>query len=788
MNSNSNFNNGQGPGFGSYRQEKNENSQLGLTVKQIGSVLRRYKFSIFVITLAVAVIFGLAAFMSQPVYESDGSLLITETRDDRPPGGDGISALITSMYGIGMGNTIDNELEILRSRSLSLELADQIKEERTLPDGRQYPLLWKKFPEDSTMVSRDTLALRIRDNIDISQDNRQSNLIRITFQSASPLEAERIVNLTMNTYSELSTRHNRLSAGSAVQFLREERSRVKENLSEAEQAFRDFMNRTNLVSVDDQTRELITRISDLETTRRSMEVEKTAINTALAQYEKRLTDIQPRISGQYTGAVGPKMMRFQYQLAELETEKMLLLSRNPGIEDQPHPPVELREINAKIEQLQNNIQSLSDQLLTEDGQFLGLMGGRDGDMIRNIADLHERVIELQTQRNQFEMQSEQLAARLAEETSILENLPDNQIEYVRLRRDVEINEQLYRSLSQQLAEVSLWEHTRSGLGRPVDFGYVPDEPVSPKLKLFILAGLFMGGFFGLLYAGLRELTNRRIDGVTKLQSFNYPVLAVSPAIKTRIKQKYVRIGVHGRNKKTENGQNVSTQLALLVDRNSSVAESYRRLYNNVIYSNRGKKMQTVLVTSFKTGEGKTTASGNLGVAMAESRKKVLMIDTDIRNPKLHQLFGLKQTPGIYEIVCERADVHQVIQQTVMPGLELLPAGRQFFNPASLFQSDIFREMIEYFKTEYDHLLIKTAPFGILTDAAPLTEYTDGIILACRFNNTTEEEFHSLVENLERIHAPISGTLLTAFDPDKSLDYMYASESYSDKHKEYFTKK
>jgi capsular exopolysaccharide synthesis family protein len=210
------------------------------------------------------------------------------------------------------------------------------------------------------------------------------------------------------------------------------------------------------------------------------------------------------------------------------------------------------------------------------------------------------------------------------------------------------------------------------------------------------------------------------------------------------------------------------------------------MFNNVIYSNREKKMQTLMITSFKTGEGKTTVTGNIGVAMAESLKKVLIIDTDTRNPKLHNLFGLKQSPGLVDVVCSEIDFHDAVQQTALPGLKLLPAGRAFHNPAALFQSRIFRAMIESFKKEYDHILFKTAPFGIITDAAPLSELSDGVVVVCRFNNTTEEEVRSVIENLEQIRSTIIGTVLTCFDPAKSMDYLYtAKKSYQSAYKEYF---
>lgn len=751
------------PEFQSGSENRHHREMFDVNLRLVSTLIKRNRMHILAITLVTAGIFGGIAYLITPVYKSEGSLLITESRTNQLTAGNGISGILASMYGIGMGNTVDNELEILRSRKLSDELAQTLKQERYTESGELYPLLWHDYPNDSTVVSRDTLASRIRDHINFERVSPNSNIISISFESVSPQEAGRVVNLAMSTYSELSTRQNRKAARSAVQFLQDERERVQNRLQRAEKEFRDFMNATDLVNVESQTIALIERISTLEADRQSNLINLSIAGSIIEQYEQRVGEIESGLSEQIAGAAVPTLNRFQYQLAELETERMLIVSKNPGIENREQPPAVLQRLDERIELLKQKIGETVGELTAQSGEHIALAGGgTDGSIMRNITDLHERLIELKADRNRYQVQDEVLNERLAEEKELFDAIPENMIEFARLRRNVEINDQLYRTLAQQSAEMSLLEQTRFGFGRIVDHGNIPREPVKPQPLMLILAGALFGSIFGIGYMSISELLNNKIDRLDKIQKFNLPLLAVIPDM-----DKYVHRNHAGSDKIMVKGHKVSTRLSVYFDKESRVSEAFRWLLNNTKYSGSGagKQFRSAVITSFKNGEGKSVIAANLGLALAETGKSVLLMDVDFRKPSLHTLFGLKPYPGIAEAVDRNPDVYDapLIQQTVANGLDLISAGRAITNPFGILQSRYFTQLIEQMKARYDVVLLKSSPFGIYADSAPLMEHSDGVLLITRFGRTNEDEIKTTLGNLRLIHANIFGIVLSAFD-------------------------
>src|SRR5690554_4838308 len=164
-----------------YKQNLNKDTDDDeIDLRQLFSVLLRYKYSIAVITIAVTIISGIIAFSILPVYQSDGSILITESQS-RPLGGGGadLSSLLSTTYGIGMGSSLSNELQVFQSRKMSQALADNIISEDLMESGQRFPVLWRSYPEDSTVVTRDSVALRIRENMQVERVDRETDLVRV---------------------------------------------------------------------------------------------------------------------------------------------------------------------------------------------------------------------------------------------------------------------------------------------------------------------------------------------------------------------------------------------------------------------------------------------------------------------------------------------------------------------------------------------------------------------------------------------------------------------------------
>lgn len=748
-----------------------------IDLKRLFFILLNHKWKIISSVVIFTVLAGVIAYTTTPIYRSEGSLLISEPQNQYSmAGGSDLSSLLSSTYGVGMGSTISNELQVLQSRKLSLEMADSLLKHPLMKNGNQYPVLFNSYPEDSALAARDTVAFRIRNNISFSRVDREADIVSISYESPSPIETADIVNLSMELYSEISTRQNRRSANSAVDFLASERDRIEKKLSQVENKLRRFMNKEQLVQVDAQTQELITRMAELESKKQEARVKLVAVRSGIGQYKERLNNIKPGLAEQYSDAVGPNMMRLQYQLAELETEKMQLLANNPSIEEVPDPPQELQKINKKIKVYQDKIKNLTNNLIDQGDQYLGFLGGSDGNISQAVTDLNKKLIQLQVEREQHSAQVEVINDQLKEQRSFFENLPDNMIKLARLKRDVKINEELYLTVSQQYAEMSLWKQTQFGLGRSIDSGFVPGSPVKPYMKLYLLVGFILGGILSVGYIFVHEAFNTKIDGVEKLKEYDSPLLAVIPDMSSYIMEKQ-----NGQETANVQGYEVSTSIVTLLDTISPISESFRRLKSNIIYSNPDQQINSLIVTSATKGEGKSTVVANLGVVLAEAGYNVLCVDTDMRRPQMHQNFGLKRAPGIVEVLFEDISLKEAIQITPMSNLSVLTAGNQPPNPSAITQSQAFLDTVKELEQQYDFILIDTPPYGIITDATAMIRQTDGVVVVARFKETDEAELLHLFNNLDRINTNVIGTVLSALNYNQASDYSsyYYREIYED---------
>lgn len=745
----------------------------------LGTVLR-YKWAVLFITITVTVLAGVYAFSLLPVYESEGTLLISDNQSRYSLGGSDISNLLTTTYGIGVGSQLTNEIQVFQSRSLARAVTNKIFAQDSTGSGERFPILWASYPEDSSLATRDSVSVRLREAMTVERIDNETDVLRISFRSFSPHEATWLVDTTIDTYLELSAEQNRMSANSALEFLEGEREQVQNELQQSEEALRAYMDQTDLVEVDGQTSAAITRLAELESQRQQLQVQRVSVSSSIQAYQGQLDEIRPGLAEQFSENIGSTLERAQFRLAELETERLLLLQRNPHLRSNPDSEPYFVELNERIQLTKQEIDELAANLIGDESNVsLGFLNSGEGGVAGQVMELRSRLIELEIEESQIQAQEEVLDRRISEENEFLEGLPSNMLELARLRRNAEVNEQIYLTISNQYAETSLWEQTQFGSGRPIDYGYLPDEPVEPRKKMYALVGFLLGGLLSVGYAFGREAMNRTIDGTEKVRKAGYPLLAVIPDLRKSIQERFSgKDFIHVEERK------ISTSWSTLIDSVSPIAEGYRRLHNNVIYSNPDEKFQTILVTSSTKGEGKSTITINLAVALAEAGKKVLIVDTDLRRPNIHTLTGESRDPGIVEVLYDSKPISVAVKPSIAPGIHIMTSGRSIPNPSAVMQSSKLRELLYGLKEKYDHIVIDTPPYGIITDAAPLMKMADGVVLVCRFGLTQTNQLNHTVENLKRIQANVIGTVITNYRHKESADYYYSNEYTYDSYEAY----
>ena len=714
-----------------------------------------------------------------PVYQSEGTIMITSTDNSISKDSD-LSKIIAQSYGVGLGSNLSNELEILQSRMLATEMAEKIRAEKTDAAG-WFPLLWVEDEDDESLFGADTvraevpqIAEKIRDNISFAQNKREADLVTVSYQSPSPEEAAYVVNVALETYSELSTSQNRMAAESAVTFLDEEQQELEKKLKETEQELRAFMNRSGIVQVDAQATRMIDQLATIESELQKTKVNLQVLESGITNHRQRIDAIRPGLSRQFSDAITPKISSYQQKLAELETERMLLISNNPGILERDVVPPRLQQIEKEIDLLRNEIISLTERLFTEDDRYLGFLTQTDNQS-SEISDLYVKVIEMEAQKSQEEARRLILLEERKKIGAQFESLPNNMIDLARLQRDVKINEELFLTVSKQNAEMSLLRQTQFGIGRIIDTGYVPDIPVSPKVILVFLIGFLLGGIGGVLFVLGYENLGNKIKSIEQLKSRKQPLLSSVPVLSSmKEKSRLFRVS----------SGTVPELLFTKTHGTSLEAESIRRLKNNIIYMNPDVRPKSLVITSPEKGDGKTTIASNLAVVYAEAGYKTIVIDTDFRRPKLHRYFGYHRSPGLSDFLFGDLRVSEMLRSTDIPNLNVVTAGKETPHPEALTESQAFRKLLAGLESKADMIIFDTSPFGIISDATALLNMADATLVVAKFKKTNTAALDQTLEILNRIHANVIGTVLNGFDHKKESGYYYNSGYYKSVYENY----
>jgi capsular exopolysaccharide synthesis family protein len=215
------------------------------------------------------------------------------------------------------------------------------------------------------------------------------------------------------------------------------------------------------------------------------------------------------------------------------------------------------------------------------------------------------------------------------------------------------------------------------------------------------------------------------------------------------------------------GLEIQTSLAMLVSPMSAIAESYRRIRTNLQFSRPDKDLRTLAISSAEKGEGKSTTSSNLALALASAGKNTLLVDADLRRPRAHDLLGLSRSPGLSHLLYDDG-VEVDDFKTDIDGLWMLPAGETVPNPAELLGSERMQDVMENLRGRFDYILFDTPPVLLFSDALALASHCDGTILVASAGQTDGRAFDHAVDLLHDVEADTIGCVLNRYDASSFL--------------------
>lgn len=354
----------------------------------------------------------------------------------------------------------------------------------------------------------------------------------------------------------------------------------------------------------------------------------------------------------------------------------------------------------------------------------------------------------------------------------------------------QVNEALYKVLLQKLQEIDLTRDALAFNVRVIEPARVPGRPVRPNKRLNTIIGLVMGAVMGTGLAFFREYLDTTIKTVEDIKNyFSLPVLGLIPSmepVKPKNTFEILRSRLFNKEKKvikTEKNE-LQDELAFQVHRLASVeqlkapvAEAYRTLRTNLQFIQVDKPTKTLLITSAIRGEGKTTTSVNLGIILAQIGKKTLVVDTDLRRPRIHRAFNKSREVGLTNLLLGESCLEDMVIPTDIANLTILPSGPLPPNPAELISSERMKHLIKYMESKYDIVLFDSPPLVAVTDAAILATEVDGLLLVVEASALPRELLKQGLERLNNVNANILGSVLNNVNLQKGSYYYYYYHYY-----------
>ena len=365
------------------------------------------------------------------------------------------------------------------------------------------------------------------------------------------------------------------------------------------------------------------------------------------------------------------------------------------------------------------------------------------------------------------------------------------VQYNILKREADSSRQLYDTMLQQTKQASIATAMRASNVRVVDPAEVPDRPVFPDHKLNAAIGFFGGLFLSMVVVSVRARADRTLQqpGDIKLLTELTELGAVPAASFLKTPRSRAAAPLMSAEVAQTLGLSDSLfELVTLSQRNSIAAEAYRSILTSILFvGDRGKSSPVLVFTSPNPREGKTSSVCNLALATAEIRRKVLIIDADLRRPRMHDVFALSNDRGLRDILREElspASVSGLIQKTVVDGVHVLPAGGTTEAAAHLLYSPNFEALIEGFRPAYDLILIDTPPMLHMTDARVAGRLANAVVLVARSGKTTRDALIAARDRFAEDRIPVLGTILNDWNPKQTVGGYYGYAGSYKAYKQY----
>jgi succinoglycan biosynthesis transport protein ExoP len=769
-------------------------------------LLRRKAYLVF--GAIIGLIIGFLYYIITPKsYESSGRILVLKKQTENPLE----SSMRLEHGGVASSGTTEDFLETHKAVLRSPLIIERAIEKANLQE-------LDSFRGHDRIVDAIIKSMKVERDLDKKAAARfNSSVLNVSFRGPVPEESSVVVNAILDSYQDFLNDTSRGSIAETMKLIRQAHKLIKNEMEQKEREWEDFRMKTPVLwktatgaTLYMERLEMI----DLERAglmRQQAEVEAvlSAIDNALKKGDTAAamrilaglpgsrevpTSMMPVPTGSSGnvisaggmsgmggaggagGAGGGGGMRMgsmggagasssavvntlggtlETEVLKLRLEEGKLL----GSMGPRHP--DIIEIRERIETLQN--------LMTPGGpdpSHPTKLSEKDARLVKGIVDT--KLGQLRQQLEEIKRSQDALAGLFQRELDEAKKVFPYESRDETFKRQIERSYFLYENIAKHMSDLDIVSSV-GGYDAQVIAPPQPGEKVAPRGILVFPVALFLGLLAGFGLGYLAEITDKSFHTPEEIRArLGLPLIGHIPVIKQdeSLLQKI----------EAEGGR-LSPALCTHYRPKSRDAEAYRGVRTALYFSTRGGNYKTIQVTSPDMGDGKSTLAANLAVSIAQSGKKVILIDADFRRPQQNEIFGLPNKVGFATVLAGSAEIPEAIRETPVPGLTVMTSGAHPPNPAELLTSHRFKEMLNVLSEQYDLVLVDTPPLLAVSDPSVIAPRVDGVILTLRISKKNRPHAEQAREILTTLGANVLGVVVNAIKGTGASRYGYGGYGY-----------
>lgn len=683
-------------------------------------VILRRKWIVITFFIAVVTTVTIGTFMMKPQYKSTATIKIDKENPN--------ILMFKDVYAVERPEEdyYQTQYKILKSRNLAKRVIRKMRLDSN-PEftSKKEELKVISFLKQDNPLKEDgidsSLVNSFINRIDVSPQQK-SRLVNVSFTSYDPELSTKVTDSIARSFIELNIESKFEATQQARDWIEKQLDVMKAKLEQAEEKLNEYAAKNEIIFLDqgsngnDSENVIIKRLSDLSTdltTATSDRIYKEALYNEMRSGDPESSSL----------VIGNRLIQ------SLKKDYATLISEyNQNLKTYKSDYPKMVRMKERINQIKKGIDIET----------------------KKIVSSIKRDYEAALRRESY------LKSAFEEQKKEALDLNSRSVQYQILKREADTNKELYNGLLQRLKETGISASLTSSNIQILDRAEVPKSPYKPRKTLNILLSLIVGLFGGVGLAFFAEYLDNTIKTPEDIEKRVYmPSLGLVP--------------LYHDNKKTLPVEFISHS-----DSKSPLSEAYTSIRTFLLFSTAGKPPKVMMVTSPRREEGKTTTALNTAISLTKSNAKVVLIDADMRKPKLHKLFKVGNTSGLSSFLSGNKEFGEgLIKQTDIPGLDVLTSGPLTPNPAELLSSYRLRDLIEGLYPLYNFILFDTPPILGLADAVITSTLTDGVIMVVRSGQTPKEATQQAKRILESVNAKVLGVVLNAIS-ESNLKYGYYS--------------